>query len=63
MQKILYFNKEGYCTERRNCDSIFSMMCFIPENFETEGIPIEDFICEPKFKISYGRHISSGNIC
>lgn len=61
MQKILYFNSHGYCTDIQDKDSIFTMMCDVPDKFETIGIPIEDFVCESKFAILHGRHITKGS--
>ena len=61
MQKILYFNDGGYCTTKRDQNTIFTMFCELPEDFIPEGIPIEDFVCNPKFKITNGRHINKGN--
>jgi hypothetical protein len=61
MQRILYFNKEGYCTKYREVDSIFTIMCNVPDDFETDGIPIEEFVCQPSFSIINGRHINKEN--
>jgi hypothetical protein len=64
MQKILYFNKEGYCTKYRDNDSIFSIMCSIPEELTEEdliGMAIEEFVCSPRFKIINGRHVNKEN--
>ena len=63
MQKILYFNSEGYCTLIRDKETIFTMFCELSEDFIPEGIPIEEFVCNPKFRITNGRHVNKGNVC
>ena len=57
MQRILYFNKDGFCTPKRDGESIFTMMCDVSDDFMPEGIAIEEFVCNQQFKITDGRHI------
>lgn len=61
MQKILYFNNGGYCTINRDKDTIFTMFCELPEDFDPATLPIEDFVCNPKFKITNGRHTNKNS--
>jgi len=64
MQKILYFDERGFCTMRKDQNTIFTMFCEIPDElFDPVGIAIEEFVCEPRFKITNGRHINKGSVC